>query len=821
MKKEITFKPEVLAPAGDAERAYLAAEAGADAVYFGLENLSARQAAINVKISELKNLIGDLHGQDVRSYITLNTILHDSELAQAKEYLLICEDAGANGVIIQDLSWLKLFATLEPNLELHASTQMNIHSDLDIKTAAELGFHRIVLPRETSNIQLALWSNLCQQLNLETEFFVHGALCMAISGRCQMSFFQGGRSANRGVCAQPCRLQYRLTDKNNSLLDKGALLSAKDQSLINAIPFFSKYKINSLKIEGRMKDAHYVKATVSSFRNAVDFWAEKKDKNLFEEFVAEEELKLLQVFNRGGAFTQRAFYLGDALNYVTKDFVGKHGILLGNIKKIKANDGTLIFDKNKFANNHLKKLKAKDQLAIRRKNKQIAVAPIGHVLENKGGISMKGFHPNKMRQMKIGDEIYLLSDADLEHNLQQMQRAKNDLALSLSINSDHLLIKAKASLHNSCVQYIFNYKLDKDILLENSLSEKRWTQQLSKTGNTMFTVKEVKYTYQDCDELPAIRVSEINRIRRKLIKGLREEIAFKHKTIIASGHYNSLKNLFEHRKSIVTDNSKANILNDTSGHTIQRKKLLSIINPERFYKLNELELKEHDQVEISMLFMGDFDSNQSLLNKLWELNPKLEILIRLPEKMHKAEEEIFRQLTDIYNSFANIGFSANGLSIINDKYYKGMLKHINEQANIINSESLSIILENTDCSISLSPEWNGQSLNSLLNNFSDGQCARIFIPKNYAISEMFMNYCPVGKNVKSCKKCITNEKALWSQSYDLQTLQKAETKHQLITYPFDCTSQIFTAQADNSLWDSLSQYNQSRLSQRESDFYFI
>lgn len=819
MNKETIFKPEILAPAGDAERAYIAAESGADAVYFGLERFSARNAAVNIKLSELNNLIRDLHRQNVRSYITLNTILYQSELSKAEEYLQICVESKADGVIIQDLSWLKLISKLKANIELHASTQMNIHSNMDIQTAADLGFHRIVLPRETSEKQLKIWSIKARKLNLETEFFVHGALCMAVSGRCQMSFSQGGRSANRGACAQPCRLAYQLTDKNNNYLDQGALLSAKDQSLINSIPLFSKLRINSLKIEGRMKDAAYVRATTSSFRQAVDFWAKEKDESLFRKFANEEEVKLLQIFNRGGSFTKKSFHLTNALDYVSKDFVGNHGVFLGEIVELNINKGRIVFKKENNLNEdtikdkrileNTSELKARDKIAIRRKSKQIAVAPIGIINKLKNNISIKGFHPQKMRQMKIGDEVYLLQNYRLEKALEEKGRAKNDLKIQLLISSESLLVQAEAILKDKSIFHEFNYQLNKSKLLQDSLPEKRWTQQLSKTGNTIFDVKDVKYNYQEKKYLPALRISEINHIRRELIEKLNEKIA---DDIESEQVY--------HFNHLLKKKNKSPIHINKNKKTKLSKELLSIVNPEALSQIHKLNLIYFDQIEISMLFMTDPATISELFKKSWKINPELLFLIKLPEMMQEKQLDVFYSLQEEYQNNPRFAFSANGLSVLQEELYQGMLKHINEQANIINKESLSLILDYTNCSVTLSPEWNDQSLDSFLSKLSDEVCARIYIPKNYATPEMFLNYCPVGKNVKGCKKCIKNEKAMWSQTYELETLQKPNTKHQLITYPVACVSEIFTNKANNTMWDNLSFYNQSRVSIRQSDFYF-
>lgn len=814
MNHKLFRKPEILAPAGDIERAYLAAEAGADAIYFGLSTLSARSAATNIQDTQLPEMVKDLHKLNTRCYVTVNTILYQSEFQQAQKYLEICDEAKVDALIIQDLAWLKIIAEYEKKkplkMEIHASTQMNIHSDLDIIAARKLGFDRIVLPREVSKKQLILWSDLCKEKKLDIEIFVHGALCMATSGRCQMSFSQGGRSANRGACAQACRLPYRLFDTKHNLLDQGALLSAKDQSLLSEIPTFYNLNTKSLKIEGRMKNSSYVLATTSAFRNAVDFWAENQDEESFKEFVLEEELKLLQVFNRGGSFTQRSFLQSDAKDYVSKDFVGNYGIYLGKIKKVNVNKGEISLQKLDKKNNQstqaelnlINTLQPKDQIAIRGANfSQIAVAPIGKIEEKKTEYIIKGFHPQKLALMQINDRAFLLKNVALEEKLKNNCDYKYPLNIEIEFHQNKINLKGIAKLPNTNIKAELPVLLKDMALSDYPLSQKRWQEQFSKLGNSKFFLENIKFLYTENTTIPALRVSQINQLRRNLLEKLSDEIASKIEYIEKENLNRKAQNIFE--KKIKTKEIETDI--------IQKQNLYSLVFSEQLNNLNLIDLSEVDQLEIPMLFLSNLKINQKLFLKLFEKYKKLEILIRLPEIMQQKQYELFEILRDAYLYEPKINFSANGISTIFPDLYYGKLKHINEQANIINDKALQYYLSHGKNQISLSQEWNDQSLDQVLSDLDDATCSRIYLPKNYLTAEMFLNYCPVGKNITNCKKCITNAAASWSHAY---ILKGQENTHHLITYPIHCVSQIYTNHVDNQIFNNLSGKNKKRINIR-------
>lgn len=252
-------KPELLAPAGSLEALVAALRCGADAVYIGVRNFSARRNAANFNFDELKTGAELCHLYGAKLYVALNTVIFDREYPALAETIKRCAAAGADAFIVQDIGVASLIKQIVPEILLHASTQTSIHSPDGLKFAQSLGFTRVVAARELDANAIA---KLCK-INMQIEVFIHGALCMSVSGQCYMSSMIGGRSANRGLCAQSCRLPAKVYDMDYAL-------SLKDLSLIEHIPLLIKLGVSSFKIEGRMKRPEYVAAAVTAVRNAIN-----------------------------------------------------------------------------------------------------------------------------------------------------------------------------------------------------------------------------------------------------------------------------------------------------------------------------------------------------------------------------------------------------------------------------------------------------------------------------------------------------------------------------------------------------------------------
>ena len=279
MQKNPLHKPELLAPAGSLEAFFAAMEFGADAVYVGLKEFSARAKAKNVNREELERMVGYAHGRRKKVFLTLNTLVKEKELSHLIDVMAAVEAIGIDAIILQDMGVWRLARRHFPGLELHSSTQLTIHNTAGVQVAEQLGFSRAVLARELSLDEITA---IRSATTLDLEHFVHGAHCFSLSGQCSFSSWLGGMSGNRGRCAQPCRRRYHHKGKD------GYYFSPNDLSAIDLLPELTAAGIMSFKIEGRMKSAEYVANVVQAYRMVLDASANTRSAKIVE---AKELLK--------------------------------------------------------------------------------------------------------------------------------------------------------------------------------------------------------------------------------------------------------------------------------------------------------------------------------------------------------------------------------------------------------------------------------------------------------------------------------------------------------------------------------------------------
>ena len=324
------IKPELLAPAGTHECLNAAIENGANAVYFGLQSHNARARAANFTLEDLPEVMAQLHRRGVRGYVTLNTLVFPSELPGMERILRAIVSAGVDAVIVQDLGLCRLIRALTPDLEIHASTQMSITSSDGIKMAESLGCSRVILARELSLKEI---KQIRTSTDLPLEVFVHGALCVAYSGQCLTSEALGARSANRGECAQACRMEYEVIQDGVSvdLGDIRYLLSPKDLAALDIVPQLIELGVASLKIEGRLKSPEYVASITQSYRKAIDLAFQGHAL----EFSQAERNAMELTFSRG--FTRGFFDGNNHKELVRGDYSKKRGLFLGKVTAVIGN----------------------------------------------------------------------------------------------------------------------------------------------------------------------------------------------------------------------------------------------------------------------------------------------------------------------------------------------------------------------------------------------------------------------------------------------------------------------------------------------------
>ena len=495
MKEKSLKKVELLAPAGGYEAFISAINAGADAVYMGLKNFNARVMTNNFTVEEYIEAIDYAHKRDVNVYLTLNTLLLDSEIKQALEMVYKLYEAGLDGVIVQDVGIATLIHKLMPDLSLHASTQMSICTLEQVENLEKLGFKRVVLARELSIDEIRY---IAANTSLEIEVFVHGALCVAVSGQCLMSAMIGNRSANRGSCAGPCRKKYSLYNGSGKLIQKNKyLLSKKDIFGLDKLQELIDAGVDSLKIEGRNKTEEYVAGVVRSYKEALD----KKN-------IENVEREVLQLFNRSGksyGYLEGVRYRESISEYSPKNT----GVVLGQVcdvkkeyikielkEEIDLHDGVESLGEN---------VSSTIVTCIRDKDFNVINCKV-----EKGNIVWLG----DVHGMKKGDIIYKTSSNELNQKLSKyananMRKVEYNVLVTIKENQE---ISAKAGEVEVTIPYIPQESRT------SSISENRIKETFAKTEET-----SVKFNIA-CDVQQGLFVpaSKLNELRKELVNKIEQ-----------------------------------------------------------------------------------------------------------------------------------------------------------------------------------------------------------------------------------------------------------------------------------------------------------
>lgn len=504
----MTSRPELLAPAGTMAAFHAAINAGADAVYFGLGAFNARGEAANLQMVDLDELTSRAALYKVKTYLTLNTLLSDEELPAALDLAARAYAAGVDAVILQDKGLALALKRYLPDLALHGSTQMTLTHPEALYEAQELGLKRVILPRELSAEELAVMVPLARQLGLETEIFVHGALCVCVSGQCGLSYFNGGRSANRGACAQACRLDYEL-ELDGRLIKEGPLLSPKDQSLLTDLAAIRDLGIDSIKIEGRRRSATYVGSVCSIYRTALDQMQPGQST-----VDASAEKDLLLAFNRGGRFTRNWFGDERSSDFMSGAWPGSYGIKLGPVVASNDSSGELVLRCEAY--NDLKEdLLPGSVVALRDEysHLELASAPIGKITYKGGLLSIKAFHPQILRTIKPGHSAFLMQSKSLSTKVEQA-KAPHPRRVDFSIFQD----ATRVYLRGTNEAYTATTILMNDASYPE-LTEQKLQKSLDKLGGTPFHAGKI-----DTAVRLHLPLSALNQARREVCARLEQEI---------------------------------------------------------------------------------------------------------------------------------------------------------------------------------------------------------------------------------------------------------------------------------------------------------
>ena len=523
-KKKNTGKisvPELLVPAGGKEQLRAAVANGADAVYLSGTSFNARINADNFSDSDLQEAVAFAHEHGVRVHIALNTLLRSCETEEAVSFARSCRSWGADALILQDRGLAARLREELPDIALHLSTQGTVYDSRGVREAVQAGFQRVILARELSLSEIA---GICAQTDAEIEIFAHGAICISYSGQCHLSYVIGGRSGNRGTCAQPCRLPYTLMRRKNGSFDEIGgqsgkyLLSPADLCLLGHLQEIAETGVSSLKIEGRMKSPEYVAVVTGIYRRHLDLLAEGGPSRVTEK----EYEQLCTVFNRGG-MTDSYFYGDSGAALMSCDLPKHRGIPLGTVISCDPRKRHIVV---RLSGD----LSVGDGVEIRDGEKRYG--NIVTYLNDRGNMQKKA---QKGQTVTIGDidgrirpgsRIFKISDRELKKNAEQSwQKIQGRIPVDITVRiqeGEPVLLRAAAPLwraEKNGISAVAEVRSDSaaERAVKKVLRKTDVIRQAEKTGGTPYYLNQCSVSITGSPMVPA---SVLNTLRRKALENL-------------------------------------------------------------------------------------------------------------------------------------------------------------------------------------------------------------------------------------------------------------------------------------------------------------
>lgn len=739
---------ELLAPVGSFEALKAAVQNGANAVYLGGKDFSARASANNFDREELKQAVAYAHIRDVEVFVTANTLIKQNEIKDFIEYVKFLYDIDIDAIILQDVGMAKLVKNLLPDFEIHASTQMVAHSLEDVKYLQKLGFDRVVLARELNVGEIKY---ICDNTDVDIEVFVHGALCVCYSGQCLMSSMIGNRSGNRGRCAQPCRQKYQLVDVNTGEIinnNGDYLLSPRDLCTIDDIDKIIDAGVLSLKIEGRMKKPEYVATVIGRYREAINDYL-----NTNKLYVSDETKNdLYTIFNR--KFT-KGYILGEVgKDLMNSEIPNNQGLYVGRV-----------LDYNKKA----KRLKIQLENTLKKGDGiNLGGGTIGRII--KGGEITTIAHKGDLIELDfIGEArrnqiVFKTSDSELMNRVQstfkndkEFIKAGIDADINIKLGKNPIL-QLKDEHGN---RVIVEGEKEVEEALKVALSEEKVKQQLQKFGNTPYELRNIKIELDDNVSLP---ISILNQMRRDAIDKLSEE-----RVKIKDRGYKQNKLEYNPKKVRIDTTSKL------------RAKVKNIEQLEAILDL-----------EIDSIYYEDINSIDRAIELGIKYNKK--IIYSAPRIIRNKE---YTQLEKLDNtkldkiqvgSWGAIEYFKNQDINLNIDYY----------LNAFNSESINYFKSIGAGTVCISQELNLNEIKETLL-YTDVEVESVV----YGYTPMMITeYCPMGVIVRDCKKDKRVAKCKESQ-YLLKDFRGEEYR---ISQDMFCRSTIYNSKV-TSMLDNLYELN--------------
>ena len=744
-------KIELLSPVGDFECLKAAVQNGANSVYLGASSFSARAKATNFGSEELLNAIKYAKLRNVSVHLALNTLIKNDEFESAVNLAIDAYNMGVDAIIVQDLGLATYLLKNYPEIPLHASTQMTVHNLDGVKQLENLGFTRVVLSRELTLDEIKY---IRENTNIELEVFIHGALCISYSGQCLLSSAIGGRSGNRGLCAQPCRLPYEVIEESKSkklTLDKGYVLSPRDNCAIELLPELIKLGIDSFKIEGRMKTPYYVGVVTRTYRKYIDLVLNNIEldneslRNLIKDNLNKtnpetglsDREELTQVFNRGGFSTG---HFRPNRNLIFKDKPNNMGFYIGTISHINENKGhlTLMLEDT---------LSVGDKISIN--NESYTVSEL--MIDNRNYETLSKGKRVKIGRMKgkisVGSKIYRIETAKLNKSISPTFKedknfkkilingkitVKENTPLSLKVWSDEGFYKNLE--FNAETEFIPMIAQNKPITKEKVL------EQISKTGNTEFEFTNFDIDLDDNLFLP---MSALNDLRRIALEGLEQLVL----------------NTYKRNNS----NISININNESLISNLDTDKQISLLINLIDLNNDYTSLEGIDKLYIPLKYFI-LPKYETLLKNLAN---NFNLYVYMPHIILDSRQKNinFNKIKDTFNIK---GFVISHISQIETLKDFNLELIGNFNLNIYNNFSIQKLKDLNLNTITLSPELEKFEINEVTSHLNTN--SEIIVYGKLPV--MTNQYCYLGKSnrcyEKCDKKCLLNNKYYLNDRMDFK-----------------------------------------------------
>ena len=731
---------ELLSPVGDFECLKAAVQNGANSVYFGSDTFSARAFATNFSLDELEKAIQYAKIRGVKTHLTLNTLVTDTEFESAMHVAKKAYEYGIDAIIVQDLGLAMALMKAFPDLPIHGSTQMTVHNLNGALELEELGFKRVVLARELSVNEI---DYICKNTKIEIETFIHGALCISYSGQCLFSSMLGGRSGNRGKCAGPCRLPFELLE-NNKTINSGYLLSTRDLCGLEFIPDLINAGVKSFKIEGRMKSPEYVATVTRIYRKYIDLALSDK------EYIIDEKdrTELLQVFNRGMSSSGHLSNEANR-NLVFKEKPNNMGLFLGKVQKYNNKKGYITIKLNE-------PISIGDTISLEKENGTYTISELMDT-------NMKNIKFTEVGQtviigrmkgnIKLGNSIYKMSSKKLNHIAHESYAKENKkvfLNCQISIKEDMPIRILVTSASN--IELYKDLKLDyisEIIPLEaktKPIDKNTIISQFSKTSSTPYAFKKLDIDLDYNLFIP--KLSTLNDLRRQILDMV-EQYA------ITTMKRNS--SIYEKK-----DTNSANTFHDNplsnSDIPIKKTKLSLLLNIlHKSFDYSKIEDVENVYIPLKYFSMKDYADILHILDN------KFNVYIYMPTIVKSNYKNLLSSNIEItLDNYDIKGFVIS--NICNIKLLKSLFKDINKPLKLITNYTFNVYNTNTIEELknlgiyryTISPELNRTIINNLCNCMT--------LPNELIVYGrtplLNMNYCLLGETDKcypTCKqRCITD-----------------------------------------------------------------